>query len=418
MTKKSSIDLNEFICTTDCRIDVSSREKLVKSRIRLLFSNPFFGNMASRLRLVNADEWCSTAATDGVNFYYNSKFIDILHPDELTFLVCHEVLHVAYDHMNRLGDRDSNIYNIATDYAVNADLKRHKIGKFITTVPALYDEKYDKMTSEEIYEDLVKNMDKINVQELLDMLLDDHMDGHESESGSSSTDGENSSQKKNKPTLTKEQRDQISKEIKQAIISAAQQSDAGHIPAGIKRELDAWLNPTLPWKDLIHMNVNSTVKHNYTWMRPSRRGWHLDAVLPSMLNDQRIEVDVAIDASGSITEKQINTFLSEIKSIMETFEDHQINVFAFDTTVYNEKQFSSDNDEDIRSYSIYGGGGTSFDCIFDHLKKVDRVPKMLIVFTDGYPNGSWGDSNYTDVTWVIHGSKSIIPPYGTWAYFD
>ena len=33
---------------------------------------PFFGNMATRMKIINADDWCQTAATDGRNFFYNT----------------------------------------------------------------------------------------------------------------------------------------------------------------------------------------------------------------------------------------------------------------------------------------------------------------------------------------------------------
>lgn len=58
----------------------------------------------------------------------------MLRPKEVEFLVAHEVLHVVYDHMGRREQRDPKIWNIADDYAVNADPKRHKIGDFITTL--------------------------------------------------------------------------------------------------------------------------------------------------------------------------------------------------------------------------------------------------------------------------------------------
>jgi predicted metal-dependent peptidase len=72
----------------------------------------------------------------------------------------------------------------------------------------------------------------------------------------------------------------------------------------------------------------------------------------------------------------------------------------------------------VDEYEVQGGGGTDFDCVFDYLKKVGRVPNRLIVFTDGYPCGSWGDSNYCDTTWIIHGDKDPNPPFGTFAIYD
>ena len=161
----------------DPKIDNDARERLITARIGLLLKHSFFGNLATRLTLTNADEWCSTAATDGQKFYYNSRFIMMLRTKEVEFLVGHEVLHVVYDHMGRRGTRDPEIWNIADDYAVNADLKRHKVGEFITTVPALYEAKYDGMAAEAIYDDLMKNVQYINIEDLLDKMFDDHVDG-------------------------------------------------------------------------------------------------------------------------------------------------------------------------------------------------------------------------------------------------
>ena len=95
-------------------------DKLVTARIALLLKHPFFGNLATRLKLVNADDWCPTAGTDGRYFYYNTKFIDSLNPKEAEFLFGHEVLHNVFEHMLlRSGGRDPQLWNIAADYAVN-----------------------------------------------------------------------------------------------------------------------------------------------------------------------------------------------------------------------------------------------------------------------------------------------------------
>ena len=138
------------------------REKLITARVALLMRKPFFGTLATRLTLVAADEWCPTAATDGRKFYFNHRFVDSLKGREVEFLFGHEVLHAVYDHMGRLDRRDPMIWNIAADYCVNFDLVKHGIGEKITTVPCLYDVKYDGWSAEEVYDDLTKNATKIN----------------------------------------------------------------------------------------------------------------------------------------------------------------------------------------------------------------------------------------------------------------
>ena len=93
----------------DPKLDREVREILVTARVGMLLRASFFGNLATRLKLVNADEWCATAATDGRNFYYNCKFIKMLKPKEVEFLFGHEVLHCVYDHFDRRQDRDPHV---------------------------------------------------------------------------------------------------------------------------------------------------------------------------------------------------------------------------------------------------------------------------------------------------------------------
>jgi predicted metal-dependent peptidase len=413
--RKRSSKFENLVGPTDPKVDHDARERLVTARIGLLLRQSFFGNLATRLKLVNADEWCGTAATDGQKFYYNSRFIMMLKPKEVEFLVGHEVLHVVYDHIGRRVTRDPQIWNIANDYAVNADLKRHKVGEFIRTVPCLYEQKYDGKASEEIYDDLMKNVQKINIEDLIEQLIDDHMD----DDGDGDGDGDQEGGSKSKrPKMTDEERERVRQEVKQAIINAAQSANAGELPAGVARLIKEVTDPVMPWRELIQTNLTSAIRTDYTWMRPSRRGWHMDAVMPGMTPGEEIDVVVAIDMSGSISNKQAQAFLGEIAGMMEAFDGYKVHVFCFDTEIYNPADFTSENMDTIDGYEPAGGGGTDFDAIFSYLKEVGNVPKRLIVFTDGYPCGSWGDSEYCDTTWIIHGDKDPHPPFGQFALYN
>ena len=414
--KSKESKLQHLVGPTDPKIDAEARERLVTARISLLMKHSFFGNLATRLQLINADEWCPTAATDGKYFYYNSRFIMMLKQAEVVFLVAHEVLHVVYDHMDRRGDRDPQLWNIADDYAVNADLKKHRVGEFITTVPCLYDHKYADMPAEEIYDILYENAEKISIDQLAEMLLDEHLEGEGA--GASEGDSEGEEGKKGPVKMSKEEKDQLKQEIKEAILNSAQAAGAGNTPAGVQRMIKQFTNPVMPWSDLINVNLTSTMSNDYSFQRVSRRSWHMDAILPGMIPGEMIDVDIFLDMSGSIGYDQGTAFLSEVKAIMETFTNYVLRVHCFDTQVYNYAEFTSDNLEDLEEYEIMGGGGTDFDCIFNYLKEEGRVPNRLIVFTDGYPFGSWGDSNYCDTTWIIHGDPDPNPPFGTYAIYD
>jgi hypothetical protein len=415
---KRNKKFENLVGPTDPKVDAQARERLVTARIGLLLRHSFFGNLATRLQLINADEWCGTAATDGRKFYYNSRFIMLLKPKEVEFLVAHEVLHVVYDHMGRRGDRDPQIFNIANDYAVNADLKRHKVGEFIKSVPCLYEAKYDGKASEYIYDDLMKNVEKISMDQLVEQMIDDHLDGDD-EGDSDSEGGEKDSKGKGKrPKMSPEEREQLKQEIKQAILNAASSAEAGSLPLGVERLIKDVTNPVMPWRELIQTNLTSAIKTDFSWIRPSRRGWHMDAVMPGMTPGEEIDVDVYIDLSGSISNEQGKAFLSEVAGMMSAFDGYRINIACFDTDVYNPQTFTSENLDTVDEYELQGGGGTDFTCIFRHLKEEGRVPTRLIVFTDGYPFGSWGDPDYCDTTWIIHGDKDPNPPFGTFALYD
>ena len=417
--KKESDKFKDLCGPTDPKLDREIREKLITARVGLLLRASFFGNLATRLKLVNADEWCPTAATDGRNFYYNSRFVDMLKPKEIEFLFGHEVLHCVYDHFGRRGDRDPQLFNIANDYCVNGDLKKHRVGEFITSVPCLYDHKYEGMSSEEIYDILYENAEKIDIGSLIDKMLDEHLDGEGQDIDGDKEGEQDKNGGKGRPKLSAEERQKIKDEIKEAVLAAASASDgAGNLPAGVKRIIEDMTAPKMNWRELLRMQLESTIKSDYTWMRNSRRGWHMDAVMPGMKLDPMIDIAVSIDASGSMLDRMLKDFLAEVAGIMEQFPNYRIHVLSFDTQVYNPQQFDSENLDDITGYEIMGGGGTDFDSVFQYFKENEIEPKRHIMFTDGYPNGSWGDEQYCDTVFIMHGTTTIVPPFGQYAYYE
>ena len=408
----------------DPEIDADSRDRLVDAKVLLLFKSPFFGQLCSRMQIVNADAWCPTAATDGKNFYYNSRFIKQLTDDELVFLFGHEVLHCVYDHMGRTKDNQSDpqLSNIAQDYVINGDLVDQRIGEKITTVPVLYDTKFRGWSSEEVYDYLYENMDKINIQDLINQLLDEHLDGDEDGDGDADdgieTDADGNAISKKKPKMSAAEKQKIRDQIKKAVINAAKaEPNAGNLPAGIQRILDELTAPKVNWRELLQQQIDSTIKSDYSFMRPSRKAQHTGACLPGMIVDQTIDVVVSIDLSGSINEIQMRDFISEVKGIMDLYPTFKLKLFTFDTAVYNDMDFDEMNADELLEYPFQGGGGTDFMCNWEHMKANDIQPKKFIMFTDGYPCSSWGDEYYCDTVFVIHnggygGGDGPVAPWG------
>ena len=353
-------------------------DKIIVARVGLLLRHPFFGNMATRLIIKECDDWCPTAATDGRHLYYNTQFFSKMNTKEIEFVIAHEILHCVFDHMKRREDREPQLHNIACDYIVNNTLMDQNIGEKPKDIQIFQDYKYSGWSSEAVYDDIYKKGKK--AMEKLGKLLDEHIDWE------------------------KEQGAGAGKE---------------NLPDAIKRIINQFTEPKMNWRELLQQQIDSVLKNDYSWARPSRKGWHSGVILPGTLNEQTIDLCIAIDTSGSIREEQTRDFLGEVQGIMDQYRDFKIKIWCFDTEIHNEQDITP-HEGDLQSYEIQGGGGTDFDANFEYMKENDIQPKKFIMFTDGYPWESWGDESYCDTLFLIndHHDKNMEAPFGTTVHYD
>lgn len=396
-------------------------DMIVRSRVQLLLNHPFYGNLATRLIIVDGSGWIPTAGTDGRHLYYNVDFFSKMTREEIDFVVAHEVMHCVYDHMSRRGSRDKRLWNCSGDYVINLELVDNRIGRLPTTIDGLYDTRFRNMFTEEIFDILKEENDNGKGDGDADS-FDVHIDMSPDGDDSGDSDGQKGdSTGKNGPIpLSKEQKHQIKDEIKQAVMQAAKAAGAGNTPAGVKRLINELTDPQMDWREILNMCIQSCIKSDFTFQRPSRKAWGSGIYLPGMLNDFMLDVDIAIDTSGSISERMLRDFLGEIKGIMEQFAEFKLRLWTFDTAVHNMQEFSSDGDglESLLEYDIQGGGGTEFMVNWDYMEENGIEPHKFIVFTDGYPFGSWGNEDYCDTVFLISGNKEIVAPFGLTVYYE
>ena len=399
------------------KTDPAIIDKLTTARVGLLLKAPFFGNMATRMQLIDASEWCPTAATNGRNFYYNVDFVKKLSVKKLEFLFGHEICHCVFDHFGRVGSRDRQLSNIAQDFAVNQILVDERIGEKITEVKICYDPKYRGMAWEEIYDELYEKAEKIPMDQLMKQ-LGDLLDEHINEDGNSPGEGKEGEGKDGKPGMTKEEAQAIRDEIKEAMIQSAAAAGAGKVPAGIQRMIKDMTEPKINWRDLVRQEIQSIIRNDYSFTRPNRKSMHSGAILPGMKEATTIDIGISIDMSGSIGTEDATVFLSEIKGIVDQYEDFKINLWCFDTEIYNHQEFSQDNSEDLFEYEPQGGGGTDFEANWEFMKEQGIQPKKFIMFTDGYPCGGWGDEDYCDTIFIVKGNTDAQAPFGQTVIYE
>jgi predicted metal-dependent peptidase len=169
---------------------------------------------------------------------------------------------------------------------------------------------------------------------------------------------------------------------------------------------------------LVNQEIQSIIRNDYSFTRPNRKSMHSGAVLPGMKEATTIDIGIGIDMSGSIGQEDATVFLSEVKGIVDQYEDFKINLWCFDTEIYNHQEITHDNSHDLMDYEPMGGGGTDFMANWEFMKENGIEPKKFIMFTDGYPCGEWGDENYCDTIFVVKGNTQAEAPFGQTVIYE
>lgn len=134
--------------------------KLLQDVKRLMIARyPRFGAQIAGANLeYRTDLKYHTAATDGKNIYFDPDYLASLSDDDKLFIIAHELMHVKFEHMYRIMDRngqqrDQELWNIATDAIINANLERDgfKIKNGYVNMPEALN-----YSAEEFYEKLLK----------------------------------------------------------------------------------------------------------------------------------------------------------------------------------------------------------------------------------------------------------------------
>lgn len=395
-------------------------DKLVAARTWLIIDKPFLGALVLRLPLVEASpQWCPTTGTDARSFYYNPAYIDSLSFEQTKFILAHEALHCALSHFARREHRDKRRWDLACDLAINPLLVTEGL---VPPPEAFILEHFKDMTAEEIYPCLQENAD----QEPMDQhLYDDQTDkshgggrqgGGQSDQGQSQDEegggshGETDPQAHGAPQpppLSAPERESLHKQWQQRLASAAQQAiQAGKLGGSMARLVDHLLQPQLPWRMLLAHYMTRAARNDYSFAHPSRREG--TAILPG-LRSQHIELVVALDTSGSISDEEMREFVSEVNAIKGQV-GARITLHACDERLAPQGPWTFEPWEEIELPGHWhGGGGTKFSPVFEWAEGQDRRPDLLLYFTDGKGEFPKREPSYP-VLWLVKGREKV--PWG------
>jgi len=353
-----------------------------KAKIKLMSTpdSAFFTTICFSLKQ-GWDETHNTAWTDGTWMKFNPTWFVSLTPDERVFLLLHETLHVAYLHMQRKSSKDHQKWNIACDHVINLMLIERG---FKMPVIGLADPQYKGMGAEEVYNLLPDNLPPPPMDDLRES------------------------------NIPPDELDRIVEDIlvRAQIQSKMQGDKAGSIPGDIEIFLNKILNPKLPWQTILRKYLQVFNKTDYSFKRPNRRFFPKHH-LPSMYSNSLMDLVIAVDISGSVSDYDFLVFISEVHAIFKKMKPKKITLIQFDEGIQSIDEIKSLHD--LSKLKFTGRGGTNITKVVEWAN--ENKPELLMMFTDGY--FKWPQlTTKANTLWFIHDNPPFTAPYGKVIHYE
>jgi predicted metal-dependent peptidase len=247
----------------------------------------------------------------------------------------------------------------------------------------------------------------MTAEEIYPLLQDDESQQQSRRQGNAQNPGQ--SQSSQADPLPQAEMEMLAIKWRQRLASAAQQAQqAGKLSAEMARLVDFFLQPKLPWRNLLAQHLSATARNDYSYTRPSNRRGD-PAVFPG-LRSEEVNLVVAVDTSGSIREAEITQFFSEINAIKSQIRA-RITLLCCDVSIGDGFPVFFEAWDDLRfEPHVTGGGGTDFRPVFRWIDRQDMKPDTLVYFTDAC--GDFPDQEPSFPTlWLVKGKQDV--PFGT-----
>lgn len=362
--------------------------KISKAKTQVVINHPFWAVILLR-RTLRLDYSVPTASINRHSqITINPRWAKDFSVGQLQFLLCHEVGHEVFDHINRRGARSPGKWNKAGDAVINDLLQTCGVGEFIAGGVDMPGSK-DK-TTDQIYNE-----------------MPDSDDGGSGGPGGIGGDIDDSGD------LTQEQIDAHSATLRVELAQAAQAAKmAGKLPGVLEQMVADILAVKTPWYDILERHMTSFVSGDYSWARPNRRFIGQGAYLPSTGRVQTMgTVVVQIDVSGSISQQELDHYNGHLSRILTDCQPERVHVLYTDTAV--QKHIVFEQGEEV-SLAFYSGGGTDMPAGFDYCAEQGIDPEVFVCLTDGYTD--FGSNPGYPVVWCI--SSDRVATHGETIHFE
>lgn len=385
--------------------------------------HPFLASLAMFARF-EPDSRVRIAETAGQTLRVEPEFLlSLPRPEQISYLL-HQLLHLALNHQQRMGEREQSHWNDAADIVVNQIIR--DTTRFPVAPRTCSETGFAGYSVEEVYQLLLSAT--INCQS--SPQTGESKPPHDSFCPATETPdkGESDTGKSEsmvnaphhdllrQPSADLQQQSANSQNYWRGALATVQQlanghiaigqaeQNASHLPAGLLPgdttsslaiELEILREDSLDWRAMLrHYMIPS--RNDYVEFDPRvlHQGLYLE-----YLQSEQLRVDIIIDTSGSIELQQLSRFMNEVEAILNSHPDIIARLFYIDVEL-NGPHLLQRNQPLPQPV---GQGGTSFVPYFNFLATEPSLlerPSVVIYFTDGFGEFP-AEPPAIDVLWVV-----------------
>lgn len=363
--------------------------------MKLLLHQPFYGSLAAAISLRES----RSAARMQMNLFpspvlqYNPEWYEGLSDAQAMGALLHELLHMLLLHALRRGERDPLLWAVCCDLAVNALIPPEMLPPDAATIEKIEQKIETRLergkSAERYYSDLSNLLD-----DSFSFILQEN--AVTLQCGNASLFAADLQTEEEIPQTNA----QALKSMLDELVDEAFQS--GEMPTALSGQLEACQKRSqIDWRNVFKrfLTGRGRMETRATYKRVSRR---FDEN-PGRKRSVGLDVLIALDESGSITDDQLQTFYVELMAV-NRITNARIQVTEFDTRCTAPKPAEEYRHMRERTKN----GGTDFRPVFELADSL--MLSLVVIFTDG--EGSAPEFVNQKVLWVLTKGAKQPAPYG------
>ena len=375
---------------------------LSKTAKALMLLEPYYGFFLIMLNKTwRQDLPTAGVSKNGINYQLaiNEEFWTSLSEEHQLGLLKHELLHIAFGHLTSFGSfSDKKLANVAMDMEINQYIDTDWLPKGGIMIEDYEDLDLDYKAGCRYYykklQELKQEKDKNGTcgNEPMDKLLDDIENG----------DVPDHSTWEEFDDLSEAEKKLIDKQLQKVLSDAKEQTvkKRGSIPGEIEGviTIEEIVAPKFDWRGYMRRFTGISTKVFTKKIRRKENRKFPES--PGLKLKMKQHMLLGIDTSGSVSDSELQEFMSEIHHIYKAGVD--VTIIQCDTSIRAIESYKGKFE-----LNVLGRGGTEFDPVLEYYNENQGLYTSLVYFTDGECNTSVTPKGR--VLWVLSEQSSMNP---------